>query len=312
MTPRRRRVALAALLAVIPGAVWAADEVDPRGDVETMEALLDRVVRRVSQPSAAPFFGATEASRAYRLQGYGVVFVVPPRALPPSDRMGTDLRSWDPQASARDTRDLPGDPSSPAHPSQEPASRMSASGPRGAKAQTARERELQAIEAKVDALSREAERQRAEAERALAAAMLQVQRRLAMPDPQPAPGAPRSPIQMLPPGPGSMMDPPPAPPWRYWLNSDDSDDPRSADDVVRDVKAAVSQAVEAAGGRLRSIRPEEFVVVAIDFVPQWDFGDGARAERTLVVRVRKKDLVDHESGKLGSDDLRKRIEYVEY
>jgi hypothetical protein len=78
------------------------------------------------------------------------------------------------------------------------------------------------------------------------------------------------------------------------------------------VKAAVSEAIEAAGGRLRSVRPEEFVVVAIDFVPQWDFGDGARADRTLVVRVRKKDLVDHESGKLGSEDLRKRIEYVQY
>jgi hypothetical protein len=32
----------------------------------------------------------------------------------------------------------------------------------------------------------------------------------------------------------------------------------------------------------------------------------------VVVRARKKDLLDHEAGKLGSEELRKRIEYSEY
>lgn len=313
MTRAGVRRVLVALLALIPGTLRAADEVDPRGDVETMEALLDRAVRRVSQPSAAPFFGATEASRAYRLQGYGVVFVVPPRALPPSDGLGTETRPLDPQKSPRASRGRSGDPSVRARAPEESAGAPAAADIGGAKARAARERELQAIEDKVDALSREAERQRAEAERALAAAMQQVQLRLAGPDPLPRPSAPQSPMQALPFGPPvGIAEPPPAPPWRYWLPSDESDDARSADDLVRDVKAAVSQAVEVAGGRLRSVRPDEFVVVAVDFVPQWDFGDGARADRTLVVRVRKKDLLDHESGRLATEDLRKRIEYLEY
>ncbi len=81
---------------------------------------------------------------------------------------------------------------------------------------------------------------------------------------------------------------------------------------MSDVKAAVLQAVETVGGRLRSVSSEESVVVAVDFVPQWDFGDGAGAEHTLVVRAKKKDLEDHDLGKLSTPDLRKRIELVEY
>jgi len=301
---------LMALLALLPATLVAAEDVDPRGDVETMEALLDRVVRRVSQPSAAPFFGATEASRAYRLPGYGVVFVVPPRSLPPSERMGADRLQWGPEEADRSTGSPQGSPSDHA---PDPAASKTASTPRGARPQTARERELQAIEAKVNALSREAERQRAEAERELAAAWQQVQLRLSASDPQPGTASPpQAPIPALPMPPGGSLEPPPAPPWRFWQESEENDDPRSAAEVVGDVKAAVSQAVEAAGGRLRSVRPEEFVVVAIDFVPQWDFGDAARADRTLVVRARKKDLLDRETGKLSSEDLRKRIEYVEY
>jgi hypothetical protein len=305
---RRIPLALIGLLALVPGAVRAADEIDPRGDVETMEALLDRVVRRVSQPSAAPFFGATEASRAYRMPGYGVVFVVPPRALPPG-RVGTGPSPGDPRETTPSASLTPDDPSHRAPTAEESANSVLAPGLRGARAHAARERQLQAIEAKVDALSREAERQRAEAERALAAAMQEVQLRLSVSVPGPPPPPP---FQAPPLPPDGLVEPPPAPPWRFWLNTDDSNDPRSAADVVRDVKAAVSQVVEVAGSRLRSVRGDEYVVVAIDFVPQWDFGDGARADRTLVVRARKRDLVDHESGKLATEDLRKRIEYVEY
>ena len=58
----------------------------------------------------------------------------------------------------------------------------------------------------------------------------------------------------------------------------------------------MTQAVEAAGARLRSVKADEFVAVAIDFVSPWDFEDGARADRTLIVRVRKRDLVDPRAG----------------
>jgi hypothetical protein len=303
-------LALAALLVGVPPALWAG-EVDPRSDVETMEALLDRVVRRVSEPSAAPFFGASEASRAYRLQGYGVIFVVPPRSLPPSQRLG----EFPPAGAVGAASPAPGaDDELRRAFAQEESIRKSlaAERPQGDKARAARERELKAIEAKVDELSREAERQRAEVERALDVTMQQVRIRLmARPPGGPATGPVTAPTQVEPP-PEAEPPLPPAPPWGYWLHGESSDDPRKPDQVVSDVKAAVLQAVETAGGRLRSVRPEESVVVAVDFVPQWDFGDGAGAEHTLVVRAKKKDLEDHDLGKLSTPDLRKRIELVEY
>jgi len=146
---------LLACLALQPGLVAAKDDPDLRGDTETMEALLDKVVRRVSQPSAAPFFGATEAARAYRLQGFGVVFVVPPRALPRSDRAGLAPRG------GKVTRLLaPQEGRSPVSPDElakalarEDALRTSLtvdSAP-DTKVRAARERDLAAIEAKVEA-----------------------------------------------------------------------------------------------------------------------------------------------------------------
>jgi hypothetical protein len=308
----RPGLALAVVLAAAPAVV--ADEIDARRDVETMEALLDKVVRRVSQPSAAPFFGATEASRAYRLQGYGVIFVVPPRALPSGQRLGVLTPPGPPVAAASDAPPSSVNEELDRAFAEEESTRrrLAADRPQGARARTARERELQAIEARVEALSQEAERQRAEAERELDAAMQQVRIRLMAPAPTGAAtgGAPQ-PIQG---GPVRRDDAemllPPAPPWRFW--GEGADDPRKPDQVVGDVKAAVIQALETAGGRLRSVRPEESVVIAVDFVPQWDFGDGARAGHTVVVRARKKDLQDHDLGKLSTEELRKRIEAAEY
>jgi hypothetical protein len=306
-------LALAALLAGVPAALQAG-EVDPRSDVETLEALLDRAVRRVSEPSAASFFGASEASRAYRLQGYGVIFVVPPRSLPPNQRPGAF-----PPAGAVDAtppaQGVPGtdDELRRAFAQEESIrSSLAAERPQGDKVRAARERELKAIEAKVEELSREAERQRAEAERALEVTMQQVRVRLMARSPaDPGPGPVAAPTQGEPPAePEGLL--PPAPPWGYWFHGEGADDPRKADQVVSDVKAAVLQTLEGAGGRLRSIRPEESVVVAVDFVPQWDFGGSGGAEHTLVVRAKKKDLEEHDLGKLSTPELRKRIELVEY
>jgi hypothetical protein len=306
--------AVAALAVLLP-AVTGAEDVDPRADLGTMEALLDRVVRRVSLPSAAPFFGAIEASRAYRIPGYGVVFVVPPRSLPAVRGLGLHPVPEEPQA----VSDKPGPPAPDASEelrqafAREEALRRSLAAERQqeSRARTARERELKALEAKVEALSQEAERQRAEAERALDAAMQQVRIRLMAP----RPGGPATPAAEtaqpdVPPNDDTALLFPPAPPWRFWAEG--PDDPRKPDQVVSDVRAVVVQALEAAGGRLRSVRPDEAIVVAVDFVPQWDFGDSVRADRTLVVRARKKDLVDHDAGKLSTEDLRKRVEIAEY
>ena len=83
---------------------------------------------------------------------------------------------------------------------------------------------------------------------------------------------------------------------------------------------AVTQVLESHGPRLVLLRPEENVVVAVDFVPRSGrllvgLGPEARrprAARTLVVRVRKQELEARRDGALAPEELRKRIEYVEY
>jgi hypothetical protein len=52
-------------------------------------------------------------------------------------------------------------------------------------------------------------------------------------------------------------------------------------------------------------------VVAVDFVPGSPFVM-ARPQRTLVVRVRKKELDDRAAGRIAPEELHRRIEYVEY
>jgi hypothetical protein len=182
----------------------------------------------------------------------------------------------------------------------------------------ARQRELKALEAQVEALQREAERTRQEAERALEQAVREVQFRLApMPATAPAsevaaaapapPAAPRPPA--IPPAPPS----PPAPPWRFWFDTGEGEDARTPEKIVSDVRTAVTQVLETQGARLKAVRPDEFVTVAVDFVPQWGFFDeGVRPQKTLIIRVRKKELEDRAAGKLPAEELRKRIEYVEY
>jgi hypothetical protein len=72
---------------------------------------------------------------------------------------------------------------------------------------------------------------------------------------------------------------------------------------------------------LRWVKPEEEVVVAVDFVPRsvrsplldWTASSaGAHSQRTLVVRVRKRELEACHDGKLQREELRKRIDFVQY
>jgi hypothetical protein len=60
------------------------------------------------------------------------------------------------------------------------------------------------------------------------------------------------------------------------------------------------------------LRPEEFVVVVVDFLPRGAFATRTRPARTLTVRVRKGELDALAAGQIVSDELRKRIEYSEY
>jgi hypothetical protein len=327
----------AAVLAVVllppPARARAQEASDARTELEVMEAVLDNAIRRVSRPSAAPFLGGGEASRGYRLRGYGAVFVVPPRALPRGDVLvfhggpPAAFMQWSDEA-APAMEDIEGALAQLRDQQQrlerEIQKQEGRKGVRGA-----RQRELQAIEAKVETLQREAERLRQDAERALEETVREFRFRMASvppppANPQEAPTPRVAPVADTPPVPAAPTAPPapiapvapviaPAPPWRFWFNTNDGGDPRTAEKVVSDVRAVVTQVLEAYGARLKVVRSEEFVTVAVDFVPQSGFFDEeTRAEKTLIVRVRKKELEDRAASRIPPEELHKRIEYVEY
>ena len=58
--------------------------------------------------------------------------------------------------------------------------------------------------------------------------------------------------------------------------------------------------------------PDEYVTVAVDFVPPGVFVAQMRPTRTVVVRARKRDLDARLLGQLSADDLRRRVEVSEY
>jgi hypothetical protein len=312
-------------LTLLPTAVARSEESgDARRDMDLMEATLDRVVRQVSNASASPFLGATEASRAYHLPGYGTLFVIPPRVLPRTGKVMI-VRKEGPDGSLIEwSSDVaPNEANEASEAMARATSKLRIERRRIEKeleAQThsrssqSREKELRAIEEQVEALQREAQRTRQDAERAFERAVREVEMRLGPSDglapvaPPPPPSSPPAPVaQLAPPAPL-----PPPPPWRYWFDSEDTEDERSPERVVADVKNAIALTLEAQGSRLRFLRPDEFIAVAVAFVPQWGFDDGTRPETTLILRVRKKDLDERGAGKIGPEELRKRFEIVEY
>jgi hypothetical protein len=284
-----RAARLAAALAILPVAAGAEDRVPSREDLERFEWALDRAVRKVSRPSAAPLLGGAEACRGYHLAGYGALFVLAPRALP--------LRH-------RTARESPPQP-----PVLLPRPALAAE-PRAVQPNLSVSADLLEREAQVVAQQRAAETAREEAELALE----ELYRRLV----SSTLGEPPPPPLLIPipaaPGVGTaegVHPPPPVPPWRFWFDSEEREEPRGPELVVKDVRSAVTDVLENHGPPLR-LAPEEFVVVVVDFLPRSAFATRTRPARTLVVRVRKGELEDRAAGKLAADELRRRIEYSEY
>jgi hypothetical protein len=106
------------------------------------------------------------------------------------------------------------------------------------------------------------------------------------------------------------VPPPPIPPWRFWFEGEEPEEPASRAGGL-DVRSAVTDVLETQGLPLK-LQPEEFVVVVVDFLPRSAFATRTRPARTLVVRVRKSELDARAAGRLAADELRKRIEYSEY
>jgi hypothetical protein len=117
--------------------------------------------------------------------------------------------------------------------------------------------------------------------------------------------APTAPTATLPPQ-------PPAPPWSVWFPSDVGREGVSPTKILENVRGAVTAVLERQRAP-RVVRPDEFVAVAIDFVPGgfWASG-GSRPVKTLLIRVRRKEMDERQAGKLDAEEFRKRVEYQEY
>jgi hypothetical protein len=70
--------------------------------------------------------------------------------------------------------------------------------------------------------------------------------------------------------------------------------------------------LEAHGARVSGLGPDEHLAVAVDFLVGGPFVSQTRPTKTLLVRARRKDLDERARGKLSPEELRKRIEIVEY
>ncbi len=293
----------------------------PRESLEALEASLDRAVGQVSRPAPGIVLGRAESARGYHLPGYGAVFVLAPRALPRGDavfalrpRKAPAGRSR-PQFEARVERDGS---------SEERAARLPAREQRVASPESD---ELLAIEQQVLEFQREAEETRQSAELEFERLTRDLHDRLAVPPasqrPAGAPAAPiapgtgASPISPAPPPsviafPPAAAGPLPPPPWRFWFPPDGPPDDRPPDAIVADVRAAVIATLASEGVRFRGLANDEFIAVAIDFVPVGVFVSQARPARTMLIRARKQDLDARQAGKLSAEELRSRVEVSEY
>jgi hypothetical protein len=278
--------ALATALFVLPAQAFAQAAPDPRADLQAVQSALEGAVAKVSRSGMSLILGG-DSCRGYHLKGLGAVFILAPRALPEQGRVFIMRGRLQPGVARlrQEQRRLEREAPSPA-----PQGRTDEAEPR--------EQELKTMEEQAEALQRQTERDRQKAEHDFEEFTQEVQIRLG---PPPAPS---------PPSPGPVPPPLP-PPWRFWFEPEGPEDTRAPLQVISDVRAAVTSALEGQGPHLRILHPEESVVVAVDFVPGSPFVM-ARPQRTLVVRVRKKELDDRAAGRIAAEELHRRIEYVEY
>jgi hypothetical protein len=287
--------------AFIPALLLAAPQAPaadtPRRELARAEQILYERVEQVSRTSAMHLLGMGETCRAYHVKGIGAFFVLAPRALPIPP--GTQIVLWGTGPM------LPDPPPRPIDSDARKANQKEAA---------RREAEVKAIEDQVREFQREAQRAREEAERLMDHQIEEMQKfqGRAGSVPAVAPVAPVPPLTPLvpPEPPGARM--PPQPPWEGWFIGEDRRDPRPAHVIVRDVETAVTGALESVVDGLSVVAPDELVIVAVDFYPQGAFGIPIPPMRTLVVRAKKKDLVDGASGKITPEELQKRIEYIQY
>jgi hypothetical protein len=259
-----------------------------REEMESLERHLDRAVAEVSVSHAGMLLGRTNFSRGYRLPGYGIVFVLTPRALPGKETAYV-LRGHMQEKHPGPHRDVE-------------------------LLTTNEEEEIEALERQVLILQHAAEAHRRAAEEDHERIVRRIRIHLGPVseeegdregDPEPL----DEPAPLPPVGPTAL---PPPPPWRFWFETDQPREDRNPERVVEDVRAAVIGVLETRGPGVVGLEPDEFVTVAVDFVPGDFFAAHPRPTRTLIVRARQKDLAARARGTLAQEDLRARVEVVEY
>ena len=306
------RIVLASLLALsLPGVVRGEDPPDRRApgdrgrgappvreEMASLEARLEGAVSRVSVPHAGVLLGRTSSSRGYRLPGYGIVFVLTPRALPGEGELLV----------MRHPRGKPG-----------PGVRIERHVTPGESGWEPHR--LEEIERQVLVLQHAAEATRRAAEEDMDRLVRDVRVRLEVHrtgeegdethdvagaeagDAPPPPAA-----AWVAEGPGEAGPPP----WRFWFEGEAGPEERSPDRIVGEVRDAVLETLDSEGGSVGGLAPEEYVTVAVDFVPGGIFATHQRPARTLIVRVRQGDLAARARGKIASEELRGRVEVIEY
>lgn len=322
MMPACRCLVIAASL-LVAGLAAAQTSSVPRVEIERLEAQLDRAVGQVSRPGAGIVMGRAEGARGYHLPGYGAVFVLAPRALPRAREvmvLGTGPASgavFEIETSGEGEEPRTADAQTP-RPDRDRRIRIRSVGRRPVPLDPEHAQVLAEIEAQVAAFQREAEEARQAAERELEQLSRDVQGLLAPSPPAPGAGpalpveAPEAPRPARPAMPALPPTAPFPPPWRFWFESRETPDARAPEQVVADVRAAVVATLEAHGALVSGLGPDEHVAVAVDFLPGGLFVAQGRPRKTLVVRARRKDLEERARGRLSPEELRKRIEIVEY
>jgi hypothetical protein len=304
MAPRQTFVAVAILVSGLASPGPGAESEKPfpattRAGIESLEGRLDKAVARVSLPHVSHLLGRGATARGYRLPGYGIVFVLTPRALPGGESPVFVLRRG-----------------SPTH----RRLRVDSRGPGPQQGATEDEEQIEALERQVLVLQHETESARRAAEEDLDRIVQDVRVRVAPPavhvevgseEPPPAPEAPAVPVPPAPPNPAPAPLPP-APPWKFWFPTELPQDQRDPAAVVADVRVALVDALAAEGGRLSGLGGDERVTVAVDFVVGGIFVARARPEKTLVVSARVKDVQARARRAISAEELRKRVEVTEY
>ena len=268
-----------------------------REKLASLELHLEHAVAAVSAPHAGILLGQANASRGYRLPGYGVVFVLTPRALPGGERAVHVIRGR--LQGPRSRRDSHAGPS------------------REVEVMTTTEvEEIEALERQVLVLQHAAAAQHRAAEEDHERIVRDIRFRFRL-----APstveegeiiGEDTHAVFADETAPLSVEPPSTRPPWSFWFGSETPGEARSPDRLVRDVQVAVIGVLESQAAGVTGLGADEFVTVAVDFVPGGFFSSHRRATRTLIVRARQGDLAACAQGKIALEELRARVEVIEY